>query len=158
MAYLFGSGVTKSARGLYLSVTCAEDVAFIRESEIQAAVANTFLGDFRIRQQLAACKEWPAGKLNRGFLRPVVSAVPVLALSGENDPTTPPGNGEEVIRTLKRGRLIVVPHRGHGVIGAEGSACVVGVIDQFVNAGAAEKLDAACVEKIAAVPFVGSLP
>ncbi len=154
MAYIFGATVTGGSRGLYLSVTCAEDVAFIREEEIPAAVAGTFLGDFRIRRQLAACKEWPAAKLGPDFLQPVVSDVPVLALSGENDPATPPENGERVVRHLNWGRLIVVPHRAHGVVGVEGSACVVGVITQFIEVGSAEKLDTGCIERMSAVPFV----
>ena len=153
MGVLFGSQVG-GARGLYLSVTCADDVAFIREQEIPAAVAGTFLGDFRIRRQIAACREWPAAHLGSEALRPVDSTAPVLALSGERDPTTPPANGAAVVRHLKNGRLVVVPHRGHGVIGAEGSDCVVGVIDQFITAGSAEKLDLTCVAKIRAVPFV----
>jgi len=154
MAYVFGSTTTQGSRGLYLSVTCAEDVAFIREEEIPAAVAGTFLGDFRVRRQIAACKEWPAARLGADFLAPVTSDVPVLAVSGENDPTTPPANGEQVVRHLKRGRLIIVPHRGHGVVGAAGSECVVGVIDQFIGAGSAESLDASCIERLPPVPFV----
>jgi pimeloyl-ACP methyl ester carboxylesterase len=153
MGVLFGSQVG-GARGLYLSVTCADDVAFIREQEIPAAVAGTFLGDFRIRRQIAACREWPAAHLGPEALRPVDSAAPVLALSGERDPTTPPANGAAVVSHLKNGRLVVVPHRGHGVIGAEGSDCVVGVIDQFITAGSAAKLDLTCVAKIRAMPFV----
>lgn len=153
MAWLFGSAVTSGSRGLYLSVVCAEDMGFLREEEISAAVAGTFLGDFRIRRQLAACKEWPAAKLGREFLDPVVSDAPVLALSGEHDPATPPENGRQVVRHLKHGRLIVVPHRAHGVVGVEGSDCVVGVIDQFINAGSAEKLDTACIERMPAVRF-----
>jgi len=153
MGVLFGSQVG-GARGLYLSVTCADDVAFIRPEEIPAAVAGTFLGDFRIRQQIAACREWPAAHLGPDALEPVVSDAPVLAFSGERDPTTPPANGAAVVSHLKNGRLVVVPHRGHGVIGAEGSDCIVGVIDQFLAAGSVEKLDLACVSKIRAVPFV----
>jgi len=153
MGVLFGSQVG-GARGLYLSVTCADDVAFIREDEIPAASAGTFLGDFRVRRQIAACHEWPAAHLGPEVLEPVVSAAPVLAFSGEHDPTTPPANGKAVVSHLKNGRLVVVPHRGHGVIGAEGSECVVGVIDQFLNAGSADKLDLSCVAKIRAVPFV----
>ena len=153
MAYLFGSAVAGGTQGLYLSVTCAEDVAFIRDEEIQAAVEGTFLGDFRIRRQIAACKEWPAAKLGLDALQPVVSDVPVLAFSGEHDPATPPENGERVVRHLKRGRLIVVPHRAHGVVGAEGSACVVGVIHQFIDAGSAEKLDVACIDRMPPVRF-----
>jgi pimeloyl-ACP methyl ester carboxylesterase len=158
MAYLFANGVTESARGLYLSVTCAEDVAFIREDEIPSATAGTFLGDFRIRRQIAACQEWPAAHIEPNFLDPVVSGAPVLAISGERDPTTPPGNGEQVVSHLKRGRLLVVPHKGHGVVGAAGSDCVVGVIGQFLDAGSAEKLDVSCVQKIPAAEFVLGVP
>lgn len=158
MAYVFGTSTSEGSRGLYLSVTCAEDVAFIREEEIPAAVAGTFLGDFRIRRQIEACKEWPAAKLGPEFLDPVVSDVPVLAISGERDPTTPPANGEQVIRPLKRGRLVVVPHRAHAVVGVEGSECVVGVIDQFIEAGSAERLATGCIERMPPVPFVLGTP
>jgi pimeloyl-ACP methyl ester carboxylesterase len=157
MAWLFGSTVTGGTRGLYLSVTCAEDVAFIREEEIPAAVAGTFLGDFRIRRQIAACKEWPAAKLGPDVLQPVVSEAPVLALSGARDPATPPENGEQVVRHLKRGRLIVVPNRSHGVVGVEGSECVVSVIEQFIEAGSAERLDTGCIERMPPVRFILNL-
>jgi len=153
MATVFGTTVTGGSRGLYLSVTCAEDVAFIREEEIAPAVEGTFLGDFRIRRQIAACKEWPAARLGPEFLQPVVSDVPVLALSGERDPATPPEDGERVVRHLKKGRLIVVPHRAHGVVGVEGSDCVVGVITQFIDTGSAERLNTACIERMPPVPF-----
>jgi pimeloyl-ACP methyl ester carboxylesterase len=148
MAWIFGSSVTSGSRGLYLSVTCAEDVAFIREEDIPAAVAGTFLGDFRIRRQIAACAEWPAARLGREFLAPVVSEVPVLAISGERDPTTPPGNGEQVIRHLRRGRLIVVPGKAHAVVGTKGSECVAGLIARFVEAGAADQLDVSCITRM----------
>ena len=84
-ARLFASFLSSTSDGFYQSVTCAEDVAFIRDDEIPAAVAGTFLGDFRIRRQVAACQEWPAAKLGPDFLQPVMSGVPVLALSGERD-------------------------------------------------------------------------
>jgi len=59
-----------------------------------------------------------------------------------------------VVRHLKRGRLIVVPHRAHGVVGVEGSPCVVGVTGQFIEAGSAERLDTGCGERMPPVPFV----
>ena len=154
MAYTFGAATSEGSRGLYLSITCAEDIPFIREEEIPAAVEGTFLGDFRIRRQIAACKEWPAAKLGPEFLQPVVSDVPVLALSGQRDPATPPENGERVIRHLKRGRLIVVPNRAHGVVGVEGSECVVNAIEQFIDQGSADRLDTGCIERMPPVPFV----
>jgi len=154
MALLFGSTVTGGSRGLYLSVTCAEDVAPIREEEIPAAVAGTFLGDFRIRRQIDACKEWPAARVDPAFFQPVVSDLPVLALSGEHDVTTPPEYGERAVRHLSKGRLVVVPRRSHGVIGGPETGCVVSVIDQFIAAGSADRLDLGCIARIPPVPFV----
>ncbi|HBL31485.1 MAG TPA: alpha/beta hydrolase [Acidobacteria bacterium] len=154
MALLFGATATGGSRGLYLSVTCAEDVAFIRPEDIPAAAAGTFLGDFRVRRQIDACKEWPAARLDPAFRQHVVSDVPVLALAGEHDVTTPPEDAARVVRHLSRGRLVVVPHRSHGVLGGEGTACVVDVIDQFLAAGSAERLDTACIERIPPVPFL----
>jgi pimeloyl-ACP methyl ester carboxylesterase len=154
MAHLFGSALTAASWGMYLSVTCAEDVAFIREEEIAAAVAGTFLGDFRARRQIEACREWPAAKIDPGFLQPVVSDTPVLAFSGARDPATPPGNGEQIMRHLKRGRLLVVPHGAHRVLGGEGAGCPVGMIRQFLDAASAEGLDTSCLEKIQPVRFV----
>ena len=52
----FNGSMGGSAEGLYQSVTCAEDVAPLRDGEIAAAAAGTFLGDFRIRRQKAACE------------------------------------------------------------------------------------------------------
>jgi hypothetical protein len=51
--------LSRNADGFFLSVTCSEDVTFIKEAEIPAAVAGTFLGYFRIRQQQAACEGCP---------------------------------------------------------------------------------------------------
>lgn len=158
LAYVFGSATSEGSRGLYLSVTCAEDVPFLHEDEIPAAVEGTFLGDLRIRRQIAACREWPAAKLGPEFLRPVVSDVPVLALAGERDPATPPENGREVIRHLKRGRLLVVPNRSHAVVGAEGSECVVGVIEEFIDRGSADRLYTGCIERMPPVPFLLEAP
>ncbi len=44
--------------GLFLSITCSDDVPFVREEDVEAATRNTFLGPWRLRQQQAACKAW----------------------------------------------------------------------------------------------------
>jgi pimeloyl-ACP methyl ester carboxylesterase len=51
--------------GLLLSITCNEDVPFVREEEVEAAPRNVFLGDWRLRQQQAACKLWPHAAVSR---------------------------------------------------------------------------------------------
>ena len=51
--------------GAVFSITCSEDVAFVREQDIAAQTQGTFLGDYRVRQQQAACKEWPTRRCRR---------------------------------------------------------------------------------------------
>lgn len=156
-ARLQGSIMDEQAEGYFQSVTCSEDVAFIRNDEIAAAVAGTFLGDFRVRRQKEACAGWPFRDLGADFRSPVVSDVPVLLFSGERDPVTPASNGERVAQTLKRSRHIVIADAAHGVDGMEGEDCESGLIAAFIEAGAAEGLDTSCVAKIRRPDFVLSL-
>jgi pimeloyl-ACP methyl ester carboxylesterase len=145
----FHSGMGGSAEALYQSVTCAEDVAPIRDEEIAAAVAGTFLGDFRLRRQKAACEGWPVRDLDPDLQTPVVSDVPALLISGERDPATPPSNGERAARTLKRARHLVVADAAHSTDGLEGADCVSGLIAAFVEAGTPEGLDtSSCLSRI----------
>jgi pimeloyl-ACP methyl ester carboxylesterase len=144
MAYLKGSAMGSTADGFYQSVTCAEDVAFIRDEEIGPAVAGTFLGDFRVRLQKAACEGWPIRDLGPDARTPVVSDVPALLISGERDPATPAENGDTVARTLKRGRHIVIADGAHSSNGMSGGDCIGGRIAAFIEAGSVEGLDLSC--------------
>jgi pimeloyl-ACP methyl ester carboxylesterase len=142
-----GSG-SSLADGYYLSLTCSEDVPFIREDEIPAAIQGTFLGDFRIRKQQAACAAWPVPPVGREFLDPVTSDVPVLLISGERDPVTPPSNGERVARTLKNSLHVVVPDAGHAYGGVAGAyECVNRLLVQFIETGTVKGLDPSCLER-----------
>ncbi|HYU31155.1 MAG TPA: alpha/beta hydrolase [Thermoanaerobaculia bacterium] len=145
---LYASFMTSTADGFYQSVTCAEDVAFIRPDEIPAAVEGTMLGDFRIRQQRAACEGWPIRDLGKETLAPVVSDVPALLISGERDPVTPAANGEKVVRTLKNGRHLIVADGAHGTNGMEGTDCLFGVMAAFIEAGTTQGLDTSCVARM----------
>jgi pimeloyl-ACP methyl ester carboxylesterase len=143
------------ADGYYLSLTCSEDVAFIRESEIPAAVRGTFLGDFRIRKQQAACAAWPVPPVDRKFLDPVVSEVPTLLVSGERDPVTPPVSGERAARTLKNSLHVVIPDAGHGYFGVEGALeCFDSLTVRFIEAGTVKGLDTSCVTRTKRPAFV----
>ena len=42
------------------------------------------------------CGRWPVGPVDADFKTPVVSDTPVLLLSGEYDPITPPAYAESV--------------------------------------------------------------
>jgi pimeloyl-ACP methyl ester carboxylesterase len=120
---------------------------FIREDEIPAAVQGTFLGDFRIRAQQAACAAWPVPPAGREFLDPVTSDVPVLLVSGERDPVTPPGNAERAARTLKNSLHVVMPDAGHGYDGIEGAQCANELTVKVVEAGTVQGLDTSCMAR-----------
>src|SRR5207244_3676607 len=64
--------------GFLLSVTCTEDVPRITSQDIERETAGTYLGDSRVREQQAACAEWPHGALPPGYGDPVRSDVPVF--------------------------------------------------------------------------------
>ena len=144
--------------GLYLSVTCAEDVAFVDRDEAAQLSAKSFVGDLRLRQQLAACAEWPYAKLPASFLEPVSSPVPVLLVAGENDPATPLEWALRVARALPRSRLLVVPGGAHTFYGLEGVECLDRLTADFVARGSAEELDLdGCRNAIRRPPFARSL-
>lgn len=156
-AYMFATQLSGAnfADGLYLSVLCAEDVPFIDPAEIPEAVRGTFLGDFRIARQRAACDLWPAKKLGGDVLAPLRSDIPTLLLSGERDPVTPARVGTAVARGLSRSLHLVVPDGAHSFEGLSGAdECLSGLTARFIAAGGLEGLDVSCVGKIERPPFL----
>lgn len=140
--------VSSGSNGMYLSVTCAEDLPWIKPGEGERMAANTFLGDYRLRQQREACTLWPRGEIERDYAQPVKSDLPVLILTGQWDPVTPPSNAERVAKTLTNSLNIVVPSGAHGLDGLEGMDCIDNLIVDFVERGASKGLDTSCVKSI----------
>ncbi len=64
------------ADGMYLSVTCAEDVPFIDQAEAAKLNADNPFGNYRVFQQTRACGLWPRGHIPPDFQEPVSSTVP----------------------------------------------------------------------------------
>jgi pimeloyl-ACP methyl ester carboxylesterase len=139
--------VATGATGMYLSVTCAEDLPFAKRGK-EADAENTFLGSYRLRQQLEACGEWPRGKVPNDYSKLVSSNVPVLILSGQRDPVTPPEYGDRVARHLPNSLHVVVPSGGHGFGGLAGLDCISRLTDQFIENASTKTLDTACVKAI----------
>jgi pimeloyl-ACP methyl ester carboxylesterase len=140
------------ADGMYLSVTCAEDVPFIDQEEAARLNADNPFGNYRVFQQTRACSMWPQGKIPDDFREPVSSN-----FSGNMDPVTPPQRGEEVARNLPNSRHVIIPQAGHGLDGLTDPGCVDRLIREFMEKGDAKDLDVSCVERMAAVPFVTSV-
>ena len=141
---LVGSG----SNGLYLSITCAEDLPWIKAGEGERLAANTFLGDYRLRQQREACALWPRATIPGDYSEPVRASAPVLILTGQWDPVTPPSNGDAAARNLPNSLHIVVPHGAHGFGGLEGIDCIGRLNTEFVDKGTVKGLDTSCVKNI----------
>jgi len=140
--------VRTGSNGMYLSVTCAEDLPWIKPGEGERMAAGTFLGDYRLRQQREACTLWPRGDVERDYQQPVRSDLPVLILTGQWDPVTPPSNAERVAKTLTNSLNIVVPSGAHGLDGLEGIDCVDNIVMQFIERGTSKGIDTSCVKSI----------
>ncbi|HWK90413.1 MAG TPA: alpha/beta fold hydrolase, partial [Longimicrobium sp.] len=121
-------GLARSgAAGVYLAVTCAEDIARADPEAALAANRATTMGVTRARAHIAACRGWPTRPDGDEFPPAAPVRVPVLAMVGEADPATPPHWAELAMRTLVNGRLIIVPQAGHGFSGMQGGDCIARV-------------------------------
>lgn len=141
---LVGTG----ANGLFLSITCAEDLPWIKPGEGERLAQNTFLGDYRVRQQREACALWPRANIESDYAKSFDSNVPALIITGEWDPVTPPAYGDALSRTLKNSLHVVVPFGAHGIGGLEGGDCITRLSAEFIERGNVSGLDTACVKTI----------
>jgi pimeloyl-ACP methyl ester carboxylesterase len=136
--------------GMQLSVLCSEDASQVSTTELKSETSTSLFGSHLIGSQLEACGMWPRGKVDRDYYRPVVSDAPVLVLSGEVDPVTPPGWGDSVVKHLSRGLHIVVPSTGHGVVS---TPCGNRLVSDFIERGSVEGLNTGCVAAVRRPPF-----
>jgi pimeloyl-ACP methyl ester carboxylesterase len=118
------------ARGLHLSVFCAEDVPFASNAEIEAAVAGTLMGRYLVDDYRRACALWPRAAIAADFRAPLTVNVPVLLVSGQFDPVTPPEFGDRVARSLPNARHLVVPSGSHGSASGCPRAAVLHVLEK----------------------------
>jgi pimeloyl-ACP methyl ester carboxylesterase len=138
--------------GLFLSVSCPGDVRWIDPATIPPATANTFLGDYRVRRQIAACDAWTPGRAPRVTIP--ATNVPVLILTGDRDPVTPPRWAESLQSQLKHARTIVFANNAH----TEPSDCALALEIAFFDAAGFAHLDGSCSKTIPRPPFATKLP
>jgi pimeloyl-ACP methyl ester carboxylesterase len=132
--------------GMQLSVICSEDAGrFV----VDPADADSLLGTDMITVMQAQCAGWPKGERPKDFHDPLKSEVPVLLLSGEFDPVTPPRYGDEAAEGYAKGRHLVVRGRGHIVLTA---GCMPRLAAEFVAQADAKALDASCLDVMPVIP------
>ncbi len=135
--------------GLFFSITCSEDVAFVTEKDVAAATGNTFLGDYRMRQQQAACSVWPRARLPKGYRQPVRSSSPTLFVTGDLDGGTPLWFTDRVAQGFSNHVTVLVHGQGH----TEWNSCVARKYEQLVRTGSIRGLDSPSCPPIPLLPF-----
>jgi pimeloyl-ACP methyl ester carboxylesterase len=138
------------SQGMFYSIVCSEDDPLVKESDVEAASANTFLGSSLLNTRWKPCEFWPKAAVPREYYEPVASDAPVLILSGDLDPVTPPHWGEAVAKSLPNSRHLVAPAAGHGVLT---NGCAMRLIEEFFQTADASGLDAGCLEDVERPPF-----
>ncbi len=135
------------ANAMSYSVMCTEDVPFYEDAQ---PVKDTFLGSTLVDGFREICRVWPAGEAPPDFQQPVYSEAPVLLLSGEVDPVTPPKYADLAAETLPNSLHVIAPGMGHNVVGR---GCLPNLVAEFLVTGETAGLDTGCVDRIQPFPF-----
>jgi pimeloyl-ACP methyl ester carboxylesterase len=134
--------------GLFFAITCNDDIAFIREEDVARETGGTFLGDYRVRQQQAACRYFPkvAAPTDR---TPPKSSVPTLFVSGANDAATPLWFTQRVATNFSERAEVVVVGHGH----TEWNDCIAGLWSQLLRDGSVRNVRGKTCEPVPRPPF-----
>ena len=139
------------ALGMNNTVVCSEDVPFYRVSARQRAeMRRTFLGTAPLRDLQTVCGLWPRGPVAADFHAPLRSDVPVLLLSGGNDPITPPRYAAEAARGYPNSLSLVIPGMGHGQLL---DPCIDRLMSRFIERASVVGLDTTCTRRLRPTPF-----
>ncbi|MFK8017815.1 MAG: alpha/beta hydrolase [Gammaproteobacteria bacterium] len=137
------------AYGMHNAVVCAEDAPFFTADAAQG-LDQTYLGGDMVDSLNAVCDVWPTGVMDEDFKQVFASEVPVLILSGEADPITPPAYGERAARYLGNALHLVGRGQGHGQAAI---GCMPKLMGDFVRERRFDTLDKACFDKQGPSPF-----
>jgi pimeloyl-ACP methyl ester carboxylesterase len=141
------------AEGLYLCITCSEDVPYINTKKIDALTRKTFMGTYRIDRQKQACLQWARGKLPADYFSPVKTDIPVLIFSGGFDPVTPTQQAKEIASHLSRSTLVIVPQMSHLFDGLSHPECFDELCIRFINQPMHPALPLDCIREMKPDPY-----
>lgn len=145
-AYLMDAGLYD---GMFYAVTCSEDAPLISSAKAEQDGAASIFGD-RTLDFMDVCKSWPKNDVPAVLRAPVSSNVPVLILSGEADPITPPWHVEALIQSLPNSLHLIFNGMGHGNVTTE---CATRILDKFIDGASVNDLDVSCVKNVTPPPF-----
>jgi pimeloyl-ACP methyl ester carboxylesterase len=135
--------------GLNLAITCTEFVSRIRPEEIEPMTRGSFLGSWRVKDQIALCKNWPKTELPPDYFKPFRSDVPVVLVSGNIDPADTPKWAEEAKSFMRNAIHVIVPGGAH----TPENECTRSLRTELFRSGSIKSLDAGCIGKTQPPPF-----
>ena len=139
------------AIGMHNAIMCTEDIPFLDFDNIdRGALAQSYMGAFQLDMLEAMCDVWPAGPIDAGFKEPLAADLPVLLLSGEADPITPPRYADMAAVDLGNATHLIGEDQGHGQITV---GCMGNVVADFVESADPQGLDTECMERSFVTPF-----
>ena len=127
-----------------LLIQCSEPWASRRPAAMKHLASGTFFApaaQLQSRLAAASCEGFPRARVPAAIGRRVHSQVPVLFLTGDEDPADPPANITHARRELPNSRAVIFPRSGHGQLNF---LCAQNLTAEFVAAGTAADLDASC--------------
>jgi pimeloyl-ACP methyl ester carboxylesterase len=140
------------AYGMHFSVVCTEDAPrWVQESVSEEALRGTYIGGDFMTAMRAICNVWPKGILHEDFGRALQTATPVLALSGEFDPITPPAYAQRALKQFTNAKHIVLSGQGHGQLAV---GCMPRLVSQFIEDASSANLNEECLKSISPAPFM----
>jgi pimeloyl-ACP methyl ester carboxylesterase len=139
------------AQGMEMSVMCSEDFPLFPPVPIPN---DTLLGNLMERVVHIQCSVWPRGPVPGDFNEPVGGDAPLLLLSGEYDPVTPPEYADRVAVHFDNATHLVAPGQAHIVVNR---GCMGELASRFIEEASADNLEADCMANLKPSPFFISL-
>jgi pimeloyl-ACP methyl ester carboxylesterase len=141
------------ADGMQNTVICTEDVPFYGRDIDRSRLEQTFLGTAQLDALEQVCAVWPRGPIDTDFHAPLHSGLPVMLLSGSDDPVTPPAYAERAARGLTQHVIVQLDGTGHGQLA---EPCIGRLMAQFIERGSTRGLDVSCARRARPFPFFTS--
>jgi pimeloyl-ACP methyl ester carboxylesterase len=145
-AYLANAGIYD---GMFYAVACTEDAPLLSAEIVDRQSTKNLFAE-SARTFLEVCTAWPQNEPPEVVHAPVSSDVPVLMLSGEADPITPPWHAEQLAEALDNDLHLTFDGMGHG---NSSNQCAAKLIDTFIEGASISDLETGCVKQVEPPPF-----
>jgi pimeloyl-ACP methyl ester carboxylesterase len=131
--------------GVYLSVLCRDQAPFVDASALPGGATPLpgLAERYGTSPYLAACSAWKMPSASATIHDPVRSVVPVLMVSGQFDPFSPPSLTREFGDSLENSFVIEVPAQSHTPV--QGGGCAIRIRDSWMQNPSSPPIGTACL-------------